>query len=106
MELISVKILITQMIGFGLVLWILRKYAWGPILGPKKVAAAGRCSMPPRRLSMATVPEFLSPATTAGRQELRAMPPTRQAAARAMPFCIRTSSRCTTRGSPRASSIT
>ena len=33
MDLISVKILITQMIGFAIVLWILRRYAWGPVLG-------------------------------------------------------------------------
>jgi len=33
MDLISVKILITQMIGFGIVFLILKRYAWGPILG-------------------------------------------------------------------------
>ncbi len=33
MDLISVKILITQMIGFGIVFLVLKRYAWGPILG-------------------------------------------------------------------------
>ena len=33
MDLISVKILVTQMIGFGIVFLILKRYAWGPILG-------------------------------------------------------------------------
>jgi F-type H+-transporting ATPase subunit b len=33
MDLLSVKILVTQMIGFGIVFFILRRFAWGPILG-------------------------------------------------------------------------
>ena len=33
MDLLSVKILVTQMIGFGIVFLVLKRYAWGPILG-------------------------------------------------------------------------
>jgi F-type H+-transporting ATPase subunit b len=30
---IRIDILITQIIGFLIVLWVLKRYAWGPILG-------------------------------------------------------------------------
>lgn len=30
---IDVKIILTQMLGFLILLWILRKFAWGPVLG-------------------------------------------------------------------------
>jgi F-type H+-transporting ATPase subunit b len=33
MELLRVDIVITQIIGFLIVLWVLRRYAWGPVLG-------------------------------------------------------------------------
>lgn len=33
MELIRLDILITQVIGFLIVLWVLKKYAWKPVLG-------------------------------------------------------------------------
>ena len=33
MEIIDFSILITQILGFLIVLWVLRKVAWGPILG-------------------------------------------------------------------------
>ncbi len=33
MELIRLDILITQIIGFLIVLWVLKRYAWGPVLG-------------------------------------------------------------------------
>jgi F-type H+-transporting ATPase subunit b len=33
MELIRLDIVITQIIGFLIVLWVLKRYAWGPVLG-------------------------------------------------------------------------
>jgi len=33
MELINPAIFVTQAIGFLIVLWVLRRYAWGPVLG-------------------------------------------------------------------------
>ena len=33
MELINFPILVTQIIGFLIVLWVLKRYAWGPVLG-------------------------------------------------------------------------
>lgn len=33
MEIIDFSILITQILGFLIVLWVLRKVAWGPVLG-------------------------------------------------------------------------
>lgn len=32
-ELIRFDILVTQIIGFLIVLWVLRRYAWGPVMG-------------------------------------------------------------------------
>ncbi len=33
MELIDIKLLITHVVAFLLVLWLLRRFAWGPVLG-------------------------------------------------------------------------
>lgn len=33
MELIDLKLLLTHIVGFLLVLWLLRRFAWGPVLG-------------------------------------------------------------------------
>ncbi|MBD3235494.1 MAG: F0F1 ATP synthase subunit B [Candidatus Eisenbacteria bacterium] len=39
MQLIDLQLLITHMIGFLIVLWLLRRFAWGPILGFLKARA-------------------------------------------------------------------
>jgi F-type H+-transporting ATPase subunit b len=33
MELVRIDIIVTQIIGFLIVLWVLKRYAWGPVLG-------------------------------------------------------------------------
>ena len=32
-QLIDPKVLVTQIIGFLIVLWVLKRYAWKPVLG-------------------------------------------------------------------------
>ena len=33
MELIDIRQVLTQILGFLLMVWILRRYAWGPLIG-------------------------------------------------------------------------
>ena len=33
MELIDIRQVVTQILGFLLMVWILRRYAWGPLIG-------------------------------------------------------------------------
>jgi F-type H+-transporting ATPase subunit b len=56
MNLIDWKLVLTQVLGFLLMLWVLRKYAWGPVLGlleERRKAIAGEFAEAERRKAAA-----------------------------------------------------
>lgn len=52
MNLIDIRLVLTQIVGFLILLWALRKWAWGPVLGTlehRRQAIAGQFSEAERR---------------------------------------------------------